>query len=72
MFEFFIDFDMFSLVEVVCNCWLFKNLYLLGTLEFIHFMFMQEKLYQWIVRKHEEGSRITVSDIVTHIQVLLY
>ncbi|CAL9079576.1 holocarboxylase synthetase [Musa troglodytarum] len=27
-----------------------------------------EKLYQWIMRKHEEGSRITVADIVTHIQ----
>ncbi|CAL9107219.1 zinc finger A20 and AN1 domain-containing stress-associated protein [Musa troglodytarum] len=27
-----------------------------------------EKLYQWIVRKHEEGSRVSVSDIVTHIQ----
>ncbi|KAJ8465537.1 hypothetical protein OPV22_028089 [Ensete ventricosum] len=27
-----------------------------------------EKVYQWIMRKHEEGSRITVADIVTHIQ----
>ncbi|CAL9081389.1 unnamed protein product [Musa acuminata var. zebrina] len=27
-----------------------------------------EKLYQWIVRNHEEGSRVTIADIVTHIQ----
>ncbi|KAG6492821.1 uncharacterized protein LOC122001573 [Zingiber officinale] len=27
-----------------------------------------DKLYQWILRKHEEGSRITVADIVSHIQ----
>ncbi|WOK99161.1 hypothetical protein Cni_G07873 [Canna indica] len=27
-----------------------------------------EKLYQWIVRKHEEGSRVTVADIVAHMQ----
>lgn len=33
--------------------------------------FVQDKLYQWIMRKHEEGSRITVADIVCHIQVIL-
>ncbi|KAH7686554.1 hypothetical protein IHE45_04G113300 [Dioscorea alata] len=27
-----------------------------------------EKLYQWILRQHEEGSRVTVADIVTHMQ----
>ncbi|KAJ8492989.1 hypothetical protein OPV22_014710 [Ensete ventricosum] len=27
-----------------------------------------EKLYEWILRKHEEGGRVTVADIVTHIQ----
>ncbi|XP_042389370.1 uncharacterized protein LOC121981089 [Zingiber officinale] len=27
-----------------------------------------DKLYQWVMRKHEEGSRITVADIVCHIQ----
>ncbi|XP_074563954.1 uncharacterized protein LOC141820526 [Curcuma longa] len=27
-----------------------------------------EKLYQWMMRKHEEESRITVADIVAHIQ----
>ncbi|KAG6507453.1 hypothetical protein ZIOFF_032797 [Zingiber officinale] len=28
----------------------------------------KDKLYQWVMRKHEEGSRITVADIVCHIQ----
>ncbi|KAG2589715.1 uncharacterized protein LOC120674230 [Panicum virgatum] len=27
-----------------------------------------EKLYQWILRKHEEESRLTVADIMSHIQ----
>nr|CAD1833933.1 unnamed protein product [Ananas comosus var. bracteatus] len=27
-----------------------------------------EKLYQWILRQHEEGSRLTVADILAHIQ----
>ncbi|KAJ0959916.1 hypothetical protein J5N97_000317 [Dioscorea zingiberensis] len=27
-----------------------------------------EKLYQWIVRQHEEGSRLTAADIVAHLQ----
>ncbi|XP_072954437.1 uncharacterized protein [Typha angustifolia] len=27
-----------------------------------------EKLYQWILRQHEEESRVTVTDIVAHIQ----
>ncbi|KAL6615010.1 hypothetical protein ACP70R_037280 [Stipagrostis hirtigluma subsp. patula] len=27
-----------------------------------------EKLYQWILRKHEEESRVTVADIMSHIQ----
>jgi len=27
-----------------------------------------DKLYHWIVRQHEEGSRVTVSDILSHIQ----
>ncbi|KAJ6801953.1 uncharacterized protein M6B38_192780 [Iris pallida] len=27
-----------------------------------------EKLYQWILRQHEEGSRVTTADIITHIQ----
>jgi hypothetical protein len=30
---------------------------------------MQEKLYQWILRKHEEESRLIVADIMSHIQV---
>lgn len=29
---------------------------------------VQEKLYQWILRKHEEESRLTVADIMSHIQ----
>ncbi|KAF0899085.1 hypothetical protein E2562_012932 [Oryza meyeriana var. granulata] len=28
-----------------------------------------EKLYQWMVRQHESGLRLTVSDIASHIQV---
>ncbi|KAH7652010.1 STAT transcription factor coiled coil domain-containing protein [Dioscorea alata] len=27
-----------------------------------------EKLYQWILRQHEEGSRVSVADIVAHLQ----
>ncbi|CAL9049113.1 unnamed protein product [Musa banksii] len=27
-----------------------------------------EKLYEWILRKHEEAGRVTVADIVTHMQ----
>lgn len=27
-----------------------------------------EKIYQWILRQHEEGSRVTAADIVSHIQ----
>ncbi|KAJ6814713.1 uncharacterized protein M6B38_137885 [Iris pallida] len=27
-----------------------------------------EKLYQWILRQHEEGSRVTVTDIISRIQ----
>ncbi|RLM91405.1 uncharacterized protein C2845_PM08G17530 [Panicum miliaceum] len=27
-----------------------------------------ERLYQWILRKHEEESRLTVADIISHIQ----
>ncbi|KAJ0971297.1 hypothetical protein J5N97_019256 [Dioscorea zingiberensis] len=27
-----------------------------------------EKLYQWILRQHEEGSRVTVADIVANMQ----
>ncbi|KAH0451580.1 hypothetical protein IEQ34_018879 [Dendrobium chrysotoxum] len=27
-----------------------------------------EKLYQWIINQHEEGSRVTAADIVAHIQ----
>ncbi|KAJ3701872.1 hypothetical protein LUZ61_005577 [Rhynchospora tenuis] len=27
-----------------------------------------DKLYHWIVRQHEEGSRVTISDILSHIQ----
>ncbi|WOL02982.1 hypothetical protein Cni_G11702 [Canna indica] len=27
-----------------------------------------EKLYQWIRRKHEEGSRLSVAEIIAHIQ----
>lgn len=33
------------------------------------FCFIQEKLYQWMVRQHEIGLRLTVSDIASHIQV---
>lgn len=27
-----------------------------------------EKLYQWIIRQHEEGSRVTAADIAAHIE----
>ncbi|KAJ3671105.1 hypothetical protein LUZ60_008531 [Juncus effusus] len=27
-----------------------------------------DKLYHWIVRQHEQGSRVTVTDILSHIQ----
>ncbi|XP_072993690.1 uncharacterized protein [Typha latifolia] len=27
-----------------------------------------EKLYQWILRQHEEGSRVATADVVAHIQ----
>lgn len=27
-----------------------------------------EKLYQWIIRQHEEGSRVTLADIVGYLQ----
>ncbi|KAL0907760.1 hypothetical protein M5K25_022195 [Dendrobium thyrsiflorum] len=27
-----------------------------------------EKLYQWIIKQHEEGSRVTAADIVAHIE----
>lgn len=27
-----------------------------------------EKIYQWILRQHEEGSRVTAADILSHIQ----
>ncbi|KAG0493056.1 hypothetical protein HPP92_006454 [Vanilla planifolia] len=27
-----------------------------------------EKLYQWILKQHEDGSRVTAADIVTHIE----
>lgn len=30
---------------------------------------MQEKLYQWILRQQEEGSRVAPVDIVTYLQV---
>lgn len=30
---------------------------------------MQEKLYQWILRKHDEEARLTVAEIMSHIQV---
>lgn len=30
----------------------------------------QEKLYQWILRQQQEGSRVATIDIVTHLQVL--
>ena len=30
---------------------------------------LQEKLHQWILRKHEEEERLTVADIMSHIQV---
>jgi hypothetical protein len=33
---------------------------------------MQEKLYEWILRQHENGLRLTVADIATHIQVSLH
>jgi hypothetical protein len=29
----------------------------------------QEKLYEWILRQHENGLRLTVADIASHIQV---
>ena len=32
-------------------------------------LMVQEKLYQWILRMHEEESRLTVADIMSHIQV---
>lgn len=31
----------------------------------------QEKLYQWIRRQQEEGSRVTTVDILNYIQVFL-
>jgi hypothetical protein len=31
---------------------------------------MQDKLYHWILRQYEEESRLTISDIMAHIQVL--
>lgn len=30
---------------------------------------MQDKLYHWILRKYEEQSRVTIADIMAHIQV---
>ena len=30
---------------------------------------LQEKLFQWILRQQEEGSRVTTADIVTYLQV---
>jgi hypothetical protein len=30
---------------------------------------LQEKLYQWILRKHDEEARLTVAEIMSHIQV---
>ncbi|ONM21602.1 Uncharacterized conserved protein UCP009193 [Zea mays] len=30
-----------------------------------------EKLYEWILRQHENGLRLTVADVASHIQVSL-
>lgn len=32
-------------------------------------LMLQEKLYQWILRKHDEEARLTVAEIMSHIQV---
>lgn len=40
------------------NCW--------------RFVFLQEKLYQWILRQQEEGSRVTTVDIVSYLQVFFF
>jgi hypothetical protein len=32
----------------------------------------QEKLYEWILRQHENGLRLTVADIASHIQVAVF
>lgn len=36
------------------------------------FVFLQEKLYQWILRQQEEGSRVTTVDIVSYLQVFFF
>lgn len=35
-------------------------------------LFPQEKLFQWILRQQEEGSRVTTADIVAYLQVSLW
>lgn len=32
-------------------------------------LYLQEKLYQWILRQQEGGSRVTTADILSYIQV---
>jgi hypothetical protein len=46
--------------------------FLLSPSDYCYSLFVsleQEKLYEWILRQHENGLRLTVADIASHIQV---
>lgn len=36
---------------------------------FLFFVLFQEKIYQWILRQQEEGSRVSTVDVVAYLQV---
>lgn len=54
-------FHIFSFLVAFIGTYITLYVSLLNTL--------QEKLYQWVLRQQEEGSRVTTVDIVAYLQV---